>query len=355
MLVIVLSACRTAGPTISLAQVADVPRTRVQIYLPERQIGVDWVNASLDGFGRMTFGVIGALASAAKNRQRERLATELAGLLRAQTQDVDQQTLLWNALERAIRGVYWLKAVAVERKPIPLEDVAEEDVLNNALLRIAGEVLLSADCKTLNVQSALGFYEKDGAGRPISSVAVYYRSGPIGNMENEKALARWAENGAQAYREALQEGSAENARLVWLALLCMGGMRCAPVTGHHLRFHFAERHAGTIGVEEGFVDEDGTIMEESAFRIIFRTRDGSIYSIPRSSIVRQTGHGPLPAFVPRPRSPLPSTVSGKSPGDAPLSAPAPLPIQPTPAPPKPSPGNPGEAVPLRTAAPSLNP
>ena len=318
------SACASAGPTLMPTQVASVSKTIVRSYVPERQIKVDSYRSN----GGASFGLIGGLASAISNNSREKTAAAVALPLQKQTQDVDQQTVLWSVLEPAVRGVSWLKALEVERKPIRIEGVTDGDVVGNALLRIGSDVLLSANCTTLNVQSAVSFYEANGSGRPVGAVTVYYRSGTIGQVESEQAVARWAANGGQAYRNALWEGAVENAKLIRIALQCMGGMECGAATGHHLRFRLGGS-LGSVGSREGVVDEDGSIMEEGAYRVTFRGSDGSMYSVPKSSIESQIGHGPPPVFVPSPNVPSVATSAGNSPAGPPLSGLAPIPMQPT--------------------------
>jgi hypothetical protein len=258
---------------------------------------------------------MGGVISSSVNRGRRNAAEEMVLPLHAQSQDVNYQWMLWNVLEPMLKQVPWLKSIGFEGKPAPSEDPSSDELVQHSLLRMVSDFLLSVDSSTLLVKTGFSFFEQGGSGYPAAATTVYYRSDRVGQIEDEKAISLWAANRAARYRMALAEGVAENVRMIGLALLCMGGMNCATGSQHHLHFRLNE---GSGGAQTAEVDADGTIVEEGPYRVIFRERGGTFYSIPRSSIESQSGHGPPPAPVlvptPPPVSPAPPPTLPPAPG-----------------------------------------
>jgi hypothetical protein len=301
-------ACGSIGPRLEPAQVARVRRTMLRSHIPERQVRIMWVASHMGG----GLGLMGAVIDGSVNRGRKNAAEEMVRPLHAQTMDVNYQWMFWSSLEAALRDVMWLKPIGFDRKPAPFEDLSDQELAQHAVLRMGTGFEISVDSSTLLVETGLGFFEQGGSGSLAAATSVCYRSAQVGPVENEKAISLWAANGGARYRMAVAEGIAENVKLIRLATLCMGGMNCPFESKHHLRFRLGEGR-GDFGVRVGVVDADGTIIEEGPYRVVFRDSSGSFYSIPRSSIESQSGHGPPPApppvLAPPPVAPAPPPVA----------------------------------------------
>jgi hypothetical protein len=163
---------------------------------------------------------------------------------------------------------------------------------------------LSVDSSTLIVQTGLGFYEAGGSGSPAAATMVYYRSEKVAPIEDEKAVAVWSADRGMRLRLAMAESVAESMKLIHLALLCMGGANCPAGGGHHMRFRLNE---GRV------VESDGIIVEEGPTRVVFRGVDGAFYSVPKSAVENQVGHGPPPASPAMPPPPPPSAPGPQAP------------------------------------------
>jgi hypothetical protein len=317
LLGLLFSACGSVGPALEPAQVAHVRGTLARSYIPERQIKIMWVRSNGGGGGLM-----GAVISGSLNRGRKNAAEEMVRPLQAQSQDVNYQWMFWNALEPILKEVPWLRSVGLQGKPSAVEEPSSEDLARYSVLKMGSDFELSVDSSTLLVQTGFSFFEQGGSGSPAAATIVYYRSEKVGQLEDEKAVGLWAANRAARLRMALAEGVAENMKLIRLALFCMGRMNCPTGGPHHLRFRLNEgRDFGSL---VGEVEADGTIIEEGPYRVVFRGVNGALYSIPRSAIESQSGHGPPPQppvmAPPPPASPPAASPSGQGP---PASSPAP--------------------------------
>jgi len=296
------SACGSIGPTLEPAQVANVRATLPRSHIPERQITIMWVPSDA-GAG---LGLMGAVISGSVSRGRRNAAEEHARPLQDQSRDVNYQGMFWSALDPTLREIPWLRAMGLQSKPSAVQEPSNDDLARYSVLQLGTDFQLSVDASTLIVQTGFSFYEQGGSGRPAAATMVYYRSDRVAPLEDERAVGAWASDGAARLRMAMGESVAENMRLIKLALFCMGGMNCPAGGGHHMRFRMNEGH-GDFGSLVGVVDSDGTIVEEGPYRVIFRAVHGAFYSVPRSAIESQLGHGPppqpLPGMVPPPAQP----------------------------------------------------
>ena len=300
---LLFSACGSTGPTLLPPQVAAVRATMPQSFIPERQITIMWVPSNA-GAG---LGLAGAIISGSVSRGRRNAAEDMAKPLQAQSQDVNYQGMFWSALDPTLRQVPWLRSAGLQAKPGPVAEPSSDDVARYSVLKLGTDYKLSVDSSTLIVQTGFTFYEQ-GSGSQAAATMVYYRSDKVAPLEDERAVAAWSAERAVRLRMAMGESVAESMKLIRLALLCMGGMGCPTQAPHHMRFRLNEGR-GDFGSLVGVVESDGTIIEETPNRVVFRGVNGAYYSVPRSSIESQLGHGPAPQPMPQmPPPPQPAAV-----------------------------------------------
>jgi hypothetical protein len=301
-------ACGSIGPTLQPPQVAAVRATVTQTHIPERQITIMWVQSNAGG----GLGLMGAVINGAVSRGRKNAAEDMARPLQAQTQDVNYAGMFWTALDPTLGAVPWLKSAGLKAMPSAVEEPNSEVLARHSVLRMGTDYQLSVDSSTLIVQTGLGFYEAGGSGSPAAATVVYYRSEKVAPIEDEKAVAVWSADRAMRLRLAMAESVAESMKLIHLALLCMGGANCPAGGGHHMRFRLNEGR-GDFGSLVGVVESDGIIVEEGPTRVVFRGVDGAFYSVPKSAVENQVGHGPPPAPPAMPPPPPPSAPGPQAP------------------------------------------
>ena len=345
-----VTGCHHAVPVLEPTQVASVQRSAVRSHIPEHQVKVQWVRSGYGAGG----GLIGALVDSGVNKGRSKAAEEFVKPLQVASRNIDFLNMYWQAVAPAIRQVPWIKSVGFAPSDAPLGEITDADVAQQSLVRMGTSYLLSVDCSTVLINSGIDFYAQ-GDTSQLGGVLALYRSEPIARVETEEqAVALWAQNNAARYAMALQEGVIESAKMVRMALLCMGGVNCPAGDAHHLRFRMSEGY-GDYGSQVGKVDTQGAIFEEAPHRLIFRSEAGTFYSIPRSAIEEQEGHGPPPAPV-MAVVPVAPPVAAPNPAVAPTAAPM-APAPQTAAPPAaassaaiPAPATPNPAAPQATPA-----
>ncbi len=273
----VMLGCGSIPPVLDPDAVAVVQATLVQSQIDEPQITVEWVRSSY-GSG---LGWGGRFVDLGVNRGREEGAMELARPLQAETVDFDFRQPYWNALERVLKRTPWLKANGMERNG-PAAKITEDAVLMHGLLRLGTAHKLSPDCSVFLIYNFLEYYEQGDPGGPSAEVAAVYRSEPVAPVVDEQAVQLWAANHATAFRAAVHEGIEESAKMIKLALLCMGGASC-PAAPHHVEFELNQGR-GDYGIPVGRLESEGTIVEHTPYRVIIRDEGGSFVSLPKSAI-----------------------------------------------------------------------
>jgi hypothetical protein len=316
--------------------VAQARGTRVSSFTPQPRITIKWLQSGYAAAGGIPMAIIGRSA----NKNRKKKAEEIVWPLLAQTSDVDFQGRYTAALADVVRDVPFLRAGQITRYDVALPAVTAADVRDGNVLRVGTDYYLSPDAIVLVVSSGIGFV---AAGHPERAAAVMdtlYRSEAIGHAEDERAVEIWAANGARYYRGALAEGATENLKMTRMALEHMAGTDYA---GPRVRLRAQIEHGrGDFGIKLDATTLEGTIVEETAQRIVVQT-EGAFYSLPKTAISERTELGRSPGVAWRggpPRAaivfapPAPAVVPPfvPAPAPAPAGAPSPAPVA-TPAPP----------------------
>jgi hypothetical protein len=321
-LAVVLSACAGIPHRLEPGAAATVRRTTARTVIPEPRITMTWVRS-----GYADGSLLGAIVAGSANKSRRTAAETLVMPLQAQTGDINFQAWFGDVLSQTLTQVSWLKCEGVEHVSSRLPPVTESDVRDRSLIQVGTDYNLSPDGTVLIVSSGIGFFAQGQPERPAAAVIVQYRSDEIGAVEDERAIEAWARNGAAAYRVALQEAVAENAKLTRMALDYVAGTDFA---GAEVRLTVHLSHArGDFGIKEGSSTMTGTIVEETDRRIVLHT-EASFLSLPKSAIDARVVTGraqgvtwtSLPA-TPPPKPAAPSAV-------VPPSVPVPQPVPATP-------------------------
>lgn len=187
------------------------------------------------------------------NKKKYKKADETIGPLQYQTQDIDFRKEFMNAFNQTISSSPWL--------------VVKEDELDN-VLNLETKYHLFKDCSTLVIETTVDFRK---AAEPVYYGTLVYTSNPILNEKDEAAaVAKWAENEAVVYRDALAQGINEIMKMLRLDLLDEripqndSQKEKTQLTSHNL-------FGRTIR---------GKILTKDADRVIVREKKGTLFSLP---------------------------------------------------------------------------
>jgi hypothetical protein len=281
LLLWVAAGCAGVGPTLKPEVVSAVNSTVVRGFLPQNQVKAEYLQSHYGNGG----GLIGAIIDTTVTSGLQSSAEKRVRELRAHAGDVDFRRLHWEAVSNTVMGISWLKADEFEEiAGASLPRVTKKMVAQNAVLNIGTDYYISQDCRVFVVSTGMGFFPPGRPGVPKSVNIVSYHSAEIGKPDADEAIALWAADNAAAYRKAVQEGIQENAKLVRYALEYMGGV--ASAKERHVTVSAHLLHArGDFGIKVGMMTMKGTILEEGADRLIFRSDAGRFFSLPRGEVV----------------------------------------------------------------------
>lgn len=220
-------------------------------------------------------------------------------------------------------------------------DAAGTVDLHDARLQITTSQTLSAQASVLFLQSELVFYPAGAAAdAPGAEARILYRSEEVTPDHGIKAVSRWAHDHGQAYRSSLAEGIAESMKMTTMAVEQMAGTRYSGKT-ETLLVWMAGEPTG-VGMNTREPDAvSGTVVEETANRLILAIGTAGFLSLPKTAIGSRdvigttpgvAWHAPTPTPAPRAQrpAPVPATIPEPPPAPTPDAIPEPLPA---PAPP----------------------
>ncbi|MCC7373868.1 MAG: hypothetical protein IT581_04365 [Verrucomicrobiales bacterium] len=253
--------------------------SKVRSWIPQHEVNAEFV---MSGYGAGG-GIIGAFIDAGVNSGRQKNAEARVQELRKHVRDLDARAVFQQELAKEVGKVEWINTGSFETIADPvLPKVTKEMVGNGAVVTIGTSYRISQDCRVLVVSSGIDYYAKGKYRQPLASVLVAYHSKEIGQPDGEGAIALWAANDGAAFREVIREAVAEDVKLVRHALDVMGAGEPKTKTR---RLEAVLLHArGDFGIKMSRVSLKGTVVEESADRIIFRAKTGQFFSLPMAEV-----------------------------------------------------------------------
>jgi hypothetical protein len=196
---IALVACAASPSRLDPVAVSGIRRTVVRSYIPEKDIQIRkhsgvgpffFVPVPMPGGAVMVVGpgpgaIIDAVRSAAIDRR--------VAALRAVTGDVDFPRQYWDALERTLTDVDWLKFDKLQRSGWTRRQmILSQEVAEHGLLVTETRFALSEDSTILQMGTALFFYPQDHSGDPAATTLLYYQSERVGPEPDDAAIAAWS-------------------------------------------------------------------------------------------------------------------------------------------------------------------
>lgn len=224
--------------------------------------------------------LISMLAAPLGNAIADDMARRRAQPLVDLTVDMDFRAQYAGALRGTLSEIGWLKFRSLEQRETAASAVNKHD----ARLQATTSLVVSAKSSVLFVQSALVFYPAGAAeDAPGARAQILYRSEEVTSKRGAMAVARWTQDGGQAYRSSLAEGVAESMKMTTMALERMAGTRYSGKAEALLVWTAGEpEEAGISGAEPDAIS--GTVVEETAARLILEVGTWGFASLPKSAI-----------------------------------------------------------------------
>jgi hypothetical protein len=231
-------------------------------------------------------GLVGVLVDAGVDSRRKKDAARIVIPLQEKTADIDFRNLLRDALLPTMKELSWPQIMEVKTTAESVA-LAPNDVSERSFLAISSTCELSPAAEVLEISTQFALYLKGGFKAAVAG-SVAYSSDRIGTTEvNDEAIALWAENDAAAFRQALNQGVAETARMLGLALPYAGG-KSAQRPADDLRkmeVRVFRRGRGEFGNEAEPEVISGWPIEAKGNRALIQTKAGAFISFPKSDLV----------------------------------------------------------------------
>jgi hypothetical protein len=265
--------CFTPVPTNLAPGIAGgIKATEVTSYVPQEELKVEFIASGYGG----GLGLIGAAVDAGVNSARQKESAALAEKVNSAVEDVDFPGQLWAAVSPVVQETAWLKAGPLKTSAKPAKPVTAQTVAETGVLSLGTDYYLSQNCRVLVVSTGIGLHLQGQPKTLAAANSVLYHSSEIGPKEGNDAIPLWiAENGA-AYRAAVTESVAESAKLLRYALAAMGGDPPKPLRPATIKVRLVHGR-GDLGIDYGRFKLTGSVLEETADRIVFRTETGGFF------------------------------------------------------------------------------
>jgi hypothetical protein len=257
-------------------QRASISELTTKVVVVQDEVIVDVKSSGAAGAG-VAFGLIGALISttidSSVTNSRVKTAQDLMGPFYLAIEDVDFRKEFNDAIRPGLAG-YPIKVANVATTPVGLSNAqlrAWRDELKpgQSLMLIAPRYLLSADFRTLDAETWVSLWKKEGDDKPINRGVLRYQSAPVG-PGGKDSIIQWSDNNAAAFRAAIKEAVSETVQLV-RADLDVAGTADKPESN----LDFALMLDGQQTTLKGRLITDGPS------RWVALGADGKMYSLPK--------------------------------------------------------------------------
>jgi hypothetical protein len=261
-------------------QRASISELNTKVVVVQDEVIVDVKASGAAGAG-MAFGLIGAIVSTTIDsnvtNSRVKSTQDLMGPFYLAIEDVDFRKEFNDAIRPGLAG-YPIKVADVATTPIGLSNArlrAWRDELKpgQSLMLIAPRYLLSADFRTLDSETWVTLWKKDGDDKPINRGVLRYQSAPMG-PGGKDSIIQWSANNAAAFRAAIKEAVSETVQLVRADLDVAG---TADKADHNRDF--------AVMLDGAQTTLKGRLITEGPSRWVALGADGKMYSLPKLAAV----------------------------------------------------------------------
>lgn len=263
---------RTLAPEVA----ARIKVTEVKCYLPQEGLEVNVFDPRGDGTSvNPNPEEVRARVKAATKEESDELVKQL--------NVVAYEEPFWAAIFPVLKETAWLKAGEPKMFKGPLVEVGP--TARGAILVIEGKYAITEDTRTLFSQTALDFY-LDGQ-RAAVNIATY-QSARVGPEPGARAISRWIADDRAAYRKAVDESIAENAKMTRYILQEMEGNPPKALKTATIKFGFLVRWTPDGDEVDKYWQLPVLIIEQTKERVVFQVTGafmtGWYFSLPADDI-----------------------------------------------------------------------
>ena len=225
-------------------------------------------------------GLIGAMIDSSITNSRVKASQEILGPFYAHIEDVDYRKEFNEAIQKSLAR-YPIKVSRFTTTPRALSNdslkrLRSELAPGQALLVVYPRYFLTMDFRSLDAESVVTMWTKDGDDRiPVQRAVLYYQSRLVGSGGQE-SVALWGAQNASAFRATLRESIAETINLFLLDLELDSAALAAKVPA-------PQSFAFNTGASQGTIQ--ARLVKEDAGRVTVLGVDNKLYSLPKDSTV----------------------------------------------------------------------
>ena len=277
-LVASLSACSVVPMRISLApqQRAAISELKAHVIVVQDEViaAVQPSNVSMATGG----GLIGAMIDSSITNSRVKASQEVLGPFYAQIEDVDYRKEFNEAIGRSLAR-YPIKVAGFTTTPraLSMDDLKRmrnQLAPGQALLVVYPRYFLTMDFRTLDAESVVTMWTKDGDDRvPVQRAVLYYQSSPVGSG-GQDSVTLWGAQNAATFRATLRESIAETIDLFLLDLELDSAAVAAKAPA-------AQTFGFNTGASQGTIQ--ARLVKEDARRVTVLGVDNKLYSLPKEA------------------------------------------------------------------------
>ena len=275
-----LSACSVVPMRISLTpqQRSAITELNAHVIVVQDEViaAVQPSNVSMATGG----GLIGAMIDSSITNSRVKASQEILGPFYAQIEDVDYRKEFNEAIAKSLAR-YPIKVSRFTTTPRSLSNDSLKRLRNElapgqALLVVYPRYFFTMDFRSLDAESVVTMWTKDGDDRlPVQRAVLYYQSSMVGTG-GQDSVAQWGAQNAAAFRATLRESIAETINLFLLDLeLDSGGLAAKGPAPQSFAFN--------TGASQGTIE--ARLLKENAGRVTVLGVDNKLYSLPKGSTV----------------------------------------------------------------------
>lgn len=217
-------------------------------------------------------GLIGAMIDSSIINARVKASQDVMGSFYASIEDVDYRKEFNEAIQREFAN-YPLKIMQFTMTPRRLSQAEITQLRNDlqpqqALLVVYPSYYLTADFRSLDAETIVSMWIKDGTEKPIQRGELHYQSQPVG-PGGTASIALWSAQNAATFRNALRESVAET-----ISLLRSDIEPRAPDTA---------KTVPTVGYPTNTGEIKGQLVKETDTRRLVLGADQKMHSLPKVS------------------------------------------------------------------------
>jgi hypothetical protein len=264
-------ACSRPKRQLDAASAAQCNRVVAQSLIEQDEVILE----ARQGYSSTGVGLTAGINTIMSNRARKKVKP-----LNDAVSDLNFRDLFWEKLTPALEQGAWPEIERVDRLKGRVE-VTDESTSQSGVLEIATGYSLSIDARVLKIVTNFRVVPR-GETKATGIGTIRYEAPwlPDG-LEKEAAIAKWAENGGALFRQGIQTGIDQMAKMIPTALLYLGnkypldGKRQAEMRSPQkgLMFHGLTNREQKVWI----LEEDGEMLQ-------LLTERGLFLSLPKSTV-----------------------------------------------------------------------